>query len=136
MPSTEGGIYISTKILQKFLILNFCKKVDCALMDYTENDAITTYMKHSLSDTHQLPYDHGKGFCKNVESEINNFPLSDRKFLFVDEQHIYELTTFRRVCFPIQDHPWPDLESDVREVVREKKNWYKLLLRFVKLTGQ
>ena len=91
-------------------------------MDYTENDAITTYMKHSLSDTHQLPYDHGKGFCKNVESEINNFPLSDRKFLFVDEQHIYELTTFRRVCFPIQDHPWPDLEFDVREVVRENRN--------------
>ena len=75
-------------------------------------------------------------FSKNVEFKINNFPLSDRKFLFVDEHHIYELTTFRRVCFPIQDHPWPDLESDVREVVREKRNWYQLLLRFVKLTGQ
>ena len=63
-------------------------------------------------------------FSKNVEFKINNFPLSDRKFLFVDEHHIYELTTFRRVCFPIQDHPWADLEDDVREVVREKRYCY------------
>ena len=60
MPSAEGGTYLSAKILQKNV--KFCKKVDCALMDYTENDAITTYIKNSLSDTHQLPYDHGKFF--------------------------------------------------------------------------
>ena len=128
----------SRKILLKcwHLIILIKKKVGCKLMDYTKNDAVTIYMKHSLSATLQLPYDHGKFFSKNVESEINNFPLSDRKFLFVDEQHIYELTTFTRVCFPIQDHPWPDLVDDVREVVRGKRNCCQSLTRFVKLAGQ
>ena len=46
----------------------FDKKVDCALVDYNKEDAITTYMKHSLSETHQLPYDEGKFF-----SQVNKY---------------------------------------------------------------
>ena len=42
--------------------------------------------------------------------------------MFLDEQHVYELTTFTRVCFPLKDHPWPDIEFRMREVVRENRN--------------
>ena len=45
--------------------------------------------------------------------------LLDRQFLFLDSQSVYELTNFTRVCFPIKDHPSPDLAGSVREVVRE-----------------
>ena len=86
-------------------------------MDYNETDAITTYMKDSLSVCK------GKFFSQKMKSKIFHLP-SDRKFLFVDGQHIYELMTFTRVCFPIQDHPWADLEDDVREVVRENRYCY------------
>ena len=40
--------------------------------------------------------------------------------MFVDSHSVYELTNFSRVCFPIENHPWPDLKLSVREVVRDK----------------
>ena len=48
-------------------------QVDCALMDYSKEDAITTYMKHSLTETHQLPYDAGKFLRqnKNIECDVS-----------------------------------------------------------------
>ena len=45
--------------------------------------------------------------------------LTDRQLLFLDSQSVYELANFSRVCFPIQDHPSPDLAGSVREVVRD-----------------
>ena len=59
MSSTEGGISISNSKNKKK------PQVDCALLEYTKEDAITTYMKHSLSVTHQLPYDKGKFVTQN-----------------------------------------------------------------------
>ena len=111
--------------------------MDCALIDYNETDGITTYMKHSLSASHLLPYDKGKFFSQNIKSKIIHFSHSDRKFLFVDEHHIYELATFTRVCFPIQDLPDEDKDSRMREVVRENRNCYLLsVVNAFKLAGQ
>ena len=61
----------STKILKSNKIVSFNifdKKVDCALWYYTETDGITSYMKHSLSATHLLPYEEGKFFSQNRKS--------------------------------------------------------------------
>ena len=89
--------------------------MECVLIDYQEKDAITTFMKHSNT---QLPYDKGKFITKNI---WNLRELSDRQFLFITAQHVSELETFTRVCFPIKTQPWPDLRFDVREVMREER---------------
>ena len=58
---------------------------------------------------------------KSIEYYLSIFHLSDRKFLFLGAQHVYELETFTRVCFPIQDLPCPDLDKYAIEVVRENQ---------------
>ena len=35
-------------------------QVDCKLIQYQEEDAITTYMKHSMVASHLLDYDKGQ----------------------------------------------------------------------------
>ena len=56
MSSPAGGVWCLTD----YQSVKIKYQVDCALIDYTEDDAITTYMKHSLSATHHLDYDKGK----------------------------------------------------------------------------